>query len=71
MRALIYMLSMEVLGKAVPLPEFPVLKNRRGLGMTDDASYASLLAEKFDYTNTFYHCDGAHFSSRDWGGRKC
>jgi ubiquinone/menaquinone biosynthesis C-methylase UbiE len=46
------MLSMEVLGKAVPLPEFPVLKNRRGLGMTDDASYASLLAEKFDYTNT-------------------
>ena len=57
MRALIYMLSMEVLGKAVPLPEFPVLKNRRGLGMTDDASYASLLAEKFDYTNTFYHCD--------------
>jgi SAM-dependent methyltransferase len=48
---------MEVLGKAVPLREFPVLKNRRGLGMTDDASYASLLAEKFDYTNTFYHCD--------------
>jgi SAM-dependent methyltransferase len=48
---------MEVLGKAVPLPEFPVLKNRRGLGMTDDSSYASLLAEKFDYTNTFYHCE--------------
>jgi len=40
MRALIYMLSMEVLGKALPLREFPVLKNRRGLGMTDDASYA-------------------------------
>ena len=57
MRALIYMLSMEVLGKALPLREFPVLKNRRGLGMTDDASYASLLAEKFDYTNTFYHCE--------------
>jgi SAM-dependent methyltransferase len=57
MRALIYMLSMEVLGKAVPLPEFPVLKNRRGLGMTDDASYAALLADKFDYTNTFYHCE--------------
>jgi len=51
------MLSMEVLGKALPLREFPVLKNRRGLGMTDDASYASLLAEKFDYTNTFYHCE--------------
>jgi SAM-dependent methyltransferase len=48
---------MEVLGKPVPLPEFPVLKNRRGLGMTDDASYATLLAEKFDYSNTFYHCD--------------
>jgi SAM-dependent methyltransferase len=48
---------MEVLGKAVPLLEFPVQKDRRGMGMTDDASYASLLAEKFDYTNTFYHCE--------------
>jgi SAM-dependent methyltransferase len=57
MRALIYLLSMEVLGKALPLLEFPVQKDRRGLGMTDDASYASLLAEKFDYTNTFYHCE--------------
>ena len=26
----------------------------RGLGMTDDECYAKLLADKFDYTNTYY-----------------
>ncbi|MGI8743958.1 MAG: methyltransferase domain-containing protein [Bryobacteraceae bacterium] len=36
------------------MTEFPKLKAIRGLGMTDKEGYASILAEKFDYTNTFY-----------------
>jgi SAM-dependent methyltransferase len=37
------------------LPEFPVLKSLRAIGMTDPPALAGRLAEKFDYTNTFYH----------------
>jgi SAM-dependent methyltransferase len=54
MRALVYLLSMELFGRSIPLPRFPKLKAVRGLGMTDQKCYAEILAEKFDYTNTFY-----------------
>jgi SAM-dependent methyltransferase len=53
-RALIHLLSTELFGQSLPLTEFPKLKAIRGIGMTDNGSYAELLAEKFDYTNTFY-----------------
>ena len=53
-RALIHLLSMELFGQSLPLRDFPRLKSIRGLGMTDKPGYADLLAEKFDYTNTFY-----------------
>jgi len=53
-RALIHLLSLEIFGESFPLVDFPVLKSIRGLGMSDQQGYASLLAEKFDYTNTFY-----------------
>ena len=55
LRALIALLSQELFGVVIPLPEFPVLKGIRGLGMSDPPRIADLLAEKFDYTNTFYH----------------
>jgi SAM-dependent methyltransferase len=53
-RALIHLLSMELFGQSLILPEFPKLKAIRGAGMTDDECYAKALAEKFDYTNTYY-----------------
>ena len=53
-RALIHLLSMELFGVSLTLPEFPRLKSIRGLGMTDKECYAQRLAEKFDYTNTHY-----------------
>lgn len=53
-RALIHMLSMEIFGVSLPLPEFPRVKAIRGVGMTDKDAYARILEEKFDYTNTFY-----------------
>jgi SAM-dependent methyltransferase len=55
LRALIALLAQEIFGAALALPEFPVLKGIRGLGMSDSPELAERLAEKFDYTNTFYH----------------
>ena len=53
-RALIHLLSMELFDQSITLADFPVIKSIRGLGMSDKEGYASILAEKFDYTNTFY-----------------
>lgn len=56
-RALIHLLSMELFEESLPLVDFPKLKSVRGLGMSDKEGYAAILAEKFDYTNTFYDRD--------------
>jgi SAM-dependent methyltransferase len=53
-RALIALLSKEIFGALLTLPEFPVLKGIRAIGMSDSPDLAERLAEKFDYTNTFY-----------------
>jgi SAM-dependent methyltransferase len=53
-RALIHLLSIELFGRSLMLPDFPKLKSIRALGMSDKPCYASLLQEKFDYQNTFY-----------------
>ncbi len=55
LRALIALLSEEIFGIVLAVPEFPVLKGIRGLGMSDTPQIADLLGRKFDYTNTFYH----------------
>jgi SAM-dependent methyltransferase len=54
-RALVALLAQEIFGVPLTLPEFPVLKGIRGMGMSDSPELARRLAEKFDYTNTFYH----------------
>jgi len=51
---MIYLLSMELFGKAIPLTWFPKLTTLRGFGMSDWSCYASRLASKFNYLNTFY-----------------
>jgi len=53
-RALLHLLSLELFGCGLTLPDFPKLKSIHGLGMTDKPAYAAILAEKFNYTNTFY-----------------
>jgi SAM-dependent methyltransferase len=55
LRSLVALLSREIFGVAMALPEFPVMKGIRGLGMSDSPELAKRLGEKFDYTNTFYH----------------
>jgi SAM-dependent methyltransferase len=54
-RAIIRVLSTELLGYNLLLPDFPPHREIRGLGMTDWEGYAVKLAEKFDYRNTYYH----------------
>jgi len=55
LRSLIALLSREIFGVELALPDFPVLKGVRGMGMSDPQELAERLAEKFDYLNTFYH----------------
>jgi SAM-dependent methyltransferase len=55
LRSLIALLSREIFGVELAIPDFPVLKGIRGFGMSDPPELAQRLAEKFDYTNTFYH----------------
>ena len=45
---------MELFGTSLILTQFPTLKGVRGLGLSDQPGYAGILAEKFDYTNTYY-----------------
>jgi len=55
LRSLIALLSRDIVGVELALPDFPMLKGVRGFGMSDPDELAGRLAEKFDYTNTFYH----------------
>jgi SAM-dependent methyltransferase len=54
-RAIMQMLSRELFGMDMPLPELPRLKSVRGIGFSDSIDYAERLATKFDYRNTYYH----------------
>ena len=71
LRSLIALLSNELFGTALALTEFPILKSVRGIGMSDNPEIARRLAEKFDYTNTFYHqapyFDATRLDERDRG----
>ena len=76
LRALVHLMSMEMFGLSLPLPEFPQIKAITGLGMTDKECYAALLARKFGYSNTFYDRDPRfditerhpHAYGRPWAG---
>ena len=54
LRALMHLLATELFGGDFLLPDFPTLPAIKGLGLSDQASYACALAKKFDYTNTYY-----------------
>ena len=52
-----YLVTREVLGQPMALPDFPENKAIAGIGLSDAEAYAKPLAHKFDYENTFYHTD--------------
>lgn len=54
-RSIIHLISNELYHRSIPLPDFPVQKNVKGIGLSDWERYARGLKDKFDYTNTYYH----------------
>jgi hypothetical protein len=54
-RAIVHMLSSELFGHSMLLGDLPIDRALRGIGLSDWAGYADVLASKFNYTNTFYH----------------
>jgi SAM-dependent methyltransferase len=56
-RAIVHVLSVEVFGKSLVLPDFPERRDLKGIGMSDWDGYARLLSVKFDYQNTHYHIE--------------
>jgi SAM-dependent methyltransferase len=54
-RAIIRALSLGLFNQNLILPDFPASRGLSGLGMSDWDGYAVRLAEKFRYTNTYYH----------------
>jgi SAM-dependent methyltransferase len=56
-RSLIAVLTERLFGKVQVLASMAASPQITGLGMSDDDRYAGLLAEKFSYSNTYYHCE--------------
>jgi hypothetical protein len=56
-RSIVHLLSMALFGHSLILRDFPVRKDIIGVGLSDWPGYANLLAQKFCYSNTYYHCD--------------
>jgi SAM-dependent methyltransferase len=54
-RWIVHALSTELFGESIPLHEFPVRKDIRGIGMSDPEPVAAVLARRFNYVNTSYH----------------
>ncbi len=65
------MLARELFGYDLALPDLPVLKAIRGVGISDSADYAARLAARFDYRNTQYdrepRLDIVHPDEREFG----
>ena len=55
MRGMIHALSIALFNQSYRLDRFPVNKSITGIGMSDWLGYSVPLAEKLDYTNTYYH----------------
>ena len=54
-RSIVHLLSLEVHGASMPLPQWPVRPDITGLGLSDSSTYAQRLEAKTSYLNTFFH----------------
>jgi SAM-dependent methyltransferase len=53
-RAIVHLLTSELLGRSVALPDLPRRLDFSGIGLSDSTTYAGPLAQKFAYTNTHF-----------------
>ena len=56
-RAMVHLLTSELLGHGVALPDLPSRVDLCGIGLSDAEAYALPLARKFAYTNTYFHAE--------------
>ena len=56
-RAIGRLVTRELLGREIALCDAPVRKDLAGLGLSDAAAYATPLAAKFAYVNTWFHTE--------------
>lgn len=55
LRSVVYLLSVELFGQPLILPDFPASPDITGIGLSDWEGYAVPLSKKLDYKNTYYH----------------
>ena len=53
-RAMVHLLTSELLGCSVVLADLPPRRDLHGIGLSDSTTYAGPLAKKFTYTNTHF-----------------
>ena len=57
MRSIVHLLSTALHGRSIALPDWPVNKAIKGVGLSDWHGYASRLPAKVDYINTYFHTE--------------
>ena len=57
MRAIVHLLTCELFGRSLALPELPHRPDLIGIGLSDSPAYAVPLARRLGYTNTFFHAE--------------
>ena len=57
MRAIVHLLTCELFGRSIALPDLPHRRELIGIGLSDSPAYAVPLAKKLGYTNTYFHAE--------------
>ena len=57
MRAIAHLLTCELFGRSMALPDLPHRSDLIGIGLSDSPAYAVPLAKKLGYTNTYFHTE--------------
>jgi SAM-dependent methyltransferase len=53
-RSIVHLLTTELFGRSIPIPELPLRRDLVGIGLSDPSNYADRLTENLGYTNTFF-----------------
>jgi SAM-dependent methyltransferase len=56
-RTIVHLLTTELFGRSMTLPEVPRRRDLVGIGLSDSPGYAIPLARRLGYTNTYFHTD--------------
>lgn len=56
-RAIVHLLTLELFGRSIALPDLPQRRDVIGVGLSDAECYAQPLAQKLRYTNTYFRSE--------------